>query len=84
MTDLYITKYALTSGIAVRKQVEIQANMAIVEHPDGLNGLAFYHGKEWHVTKEAALRDAESRRAKKIASLRKQIAKLEKLQFVID
>ena len=42
-----------------------------------------YHGegKEWHRTKEAALVRAEKMRQKKIASLKKQIEKLERMKF---
>lgn len=38
-------------------------------------------GNEWHRTPEAALARAEDMRAKKIASLRKSIAKLESIVF---
>jgi hypothetical protein len=45
------------------------------------------HGGQWHyqyefaLTEEAAIKKAEQRRLKKIASLKKQIAKLEALKF---
>ena len=43
----------------------------------------FFHGegKEWHRTKEAAIAKAEEMRQKKIAGLKKQIERLEKLEF---
>lgn len=40
-----------------------------------------FHGNEWHRTREEAVARAEQMRAAKIASLKKQIAKLEKLSF---
>lgn len=40
-----------------------------------------YIGKEAFKRREDAVADAEKRRAKKLASLRKQIAKLEALEF---
>lgn len=43
----------------------------------------YYHeeGKEWHRTKESAIAKAEEMRKKKIASLQKQIKKLENINF---
>jgi hypothetical protein len=38
-------------------------------------------GRQWHRTREAAVLIAESMRKKKIASLKQQIEKLEKLRF---
>lgn len=43
----------------------------------------YYHGEgnDWHRTKESAIAKAEEMRKKKIASLKKQIEKLEKMEF---
>ena len=38
-------------------------------------------GKDWHRTKESAVKRAENMRAAKIASMRKSIAKLEKMTW---
>lgn len=81
MPTLYITKYALSSGILEREQVDIDGRMAVVVEPGGLNRRGYYHGSDWHLTREAALADAEKRRVARIASLKKQIEKLEKLQL---
>lgn len=82
----YITKYALSQGIR-----KIDSDIARVEisslSPDLLvvysdkTRAEFFHKGEWFADKEQALQDAESRRQKKIASLKKQIAKLENLSF---
>ena len=82
---VWITKYALSkTGI-----FEIE-NASICE---GLYGkgmirdadvkFAYYHdeGKEWHRSYEAACVRAEQMRKAKIATLRKQIARLEALTF---
>lgn len=81
MTTLWITKYALTSGIYEREQIEIDGDMAIVLEPKSIGGKNYYHGKDWHVTRDAALARAEDMRLAKIASLEKQLVKLEKLNF---
>lgn len=76
----FITKYALTDGI---KEVEVEV---CDEYPGMVKGsglFALYHGegKEWHRTRESAVKKAEEMRVNRIASLKKQITKLEKLKF---
>jgi hypothetical protein len=80
---VYITKYSLTQGIE-----EIEATECGERYPGMIetreNGYtAYYHGegRQWHRSKEAAVEKAEKMRLAKIASLKKQIAKLEKLTF---
>lgn len=75
---VFITKYALTQGI-----FEIDAK----DHGGGMISMVDaqyptnYHKPDWHLTYEEALADARTRRNAKIASLEKQIAKLEELTF---
>lgn len=79
---VWITKYALTQGI-IEKEVR--------EGGKGFEGMivtkdkypACFHGegKEWHRTKESAIKEAEEMRKKKIESLKKQIKKLEVMKF---
>ena len=74
----WVTKYALTHNILrVNGEVchEINSNILLY----GKSGLA--KGKDWHRTAEAALYRADEMRAAKIESLRKSIARLEKLNF---
>ena len=77
---VWITKYALTSGI-FDVEAEQCVNIDAVSYmlPDCYRQYA-YSGN-WHKTFEAAVQRAEEMRAKKIASLKKQIEKLEKLRF---
>lgn len=77
MTTRYVTKYALSAGIT--KQVGRLT-------PDGIYFVYGRHGfirdrVDCFETMEAAVADAEVRRERKIASLKKQIAKLEKVTF---
>lgn len=76
---VFITKYALTSGI---KEMEVEEYYPGNVKRLGLNHDYFHgEGKEWHRTRESAMKKAEEMRVKKIASLKNQIVKLEKLKF---
>lgn len=77
---VWITKYALTKGV-FEMDVERQS-----EDGKSVYGKAWdqcYHGQgaEWHGSKGSAIARAEEMRKKKIASLEKQIKKLEKIRF---
>ena len=74
----WVTKYALSSGIEfVNGEVNHNVSSSMLSY--GVRCVA--HGKDWHRTPEAALARAEEMRTAKIASLKKQIAKLEKMTF---
>ena len=80
----YVSKYALTGGVS-----EVEG--AIVTGTSGTKyfkpvGQRYTHplltvGKDVHETREAAVEAAEFLRARKLASLRKQIAKIESISF---
>lgn len=80
----YITKYALTQGIievdrgSVR-EVEIKDGRLLFW--DKKSWMQVYSAGEWYTEKRMAVADAEHRKQKKIASLKKQISKLEAMQF---
>lgn len=75
----YITKYALTKGILEKEAEECGNGMIATREKWN----AYFHGegKEWHRTKEEAIKRAEEMRKKKICSLEKQIEKLERMKF---
>lgn len=77
---VWITKYALSDGIK-EKEVKQSDSFPEIVHEKDLYNSYYGDGKEWHRTKESALAKAEEMRKKRIASLRKQIEKLEKLRF---
>jgi len=89
MTTFYITKYVLSGGIFAIESEAVtnhwhQANQFSVK--DTRPGAASFHSfaeKEAFVSFDDARADALARRDKKVASLKKQIAKLEKLTFVV-
>lgn len=78
----YITKYALSQGIKTAEAQECGDDM--IEERGAAGGYTQYfhgEGKEWHRSREAAVKRAEEMRKKKIESLFKQISKLEKMSF---
>lgn len=80
METFFVTKYALTQGILEIKAIELKDGM--IKHID--RGHTVYYlgeGREWHRTKDEAVKKANELREKKLASLKKQIAKLEGLTF---
>jgi len=82
---VYVTKYAPTYGIIKREVIKKDGDCVIVRWPGWLNNEGCFCGDDWHKSEKAALARAEEMRSRKIASLRRQITKLEKLEFkVID
>lgn len=84
---VWISKYALTQGIEEKNAVvcsNINIDMIeIVNTEKHFIGNEYYHGegKEWHKTKEEAIKRAEELRLKKIKSVEKQLEKLKSLKF---
>lgn len=78
---VWITKYALTLGI-IEADAESTQSVGMIKLVGGRIH-DYYHGdgKEWHPTREGAVRKAEEMRLKKIQSLQKQISRLTKLKF---
>lgn len=74
---IWNTKYALTQGILEQDGEEVGSSMVMV----GPLYYLHYEGRDWHRTREAAVARAEEMRAKKIASLKKQLKKLEGMKF---
>lgn len=78
---VWITKYALTDGIIEEEAEPCGKDMIAVRNERALSSYFHGEGKNWHKTKESAIAKAEEMREKKIASLKKQIDKLEKIKF---
>ena len=81
---VWITKYALTKGIY---SADVVGNMGTgdtgvcVVDINGHNRQSYFFRNDWHKTKKAAIARAKEMRKKKIASLKKQIKKIEGLDF---
>lgn len=78
---VYITKYALTSGM-IEGELDVRDDgKSCYGKPEGYHYATGFYGKDFHLTKEAALLDCENRRVRKIQALNKQIKKLNLLSF---
>jgi hypothetical protein len=81
---IWVTRYALTRGL-YEIEAEIEEGGFACEIRDGrpmFSGFGFTgHHPDWHYTREHAIARAEQLRMVKIASLQKQIKKLEKMRF---
>ena len=77
---VFITKYCLTKGI---QEMDVEQWGPDTVGKIGALYPCYFHGegKEWHRTMELAISKAEEIRNKKIASLKKNIVKLESMKF---
>ncbi len=80
--DVWITRYALTSGVEKARANRCSRTPGMIAVRRGI-ATVYFHGKDWHETEKAALARANNMRLKKIAALGKQIAKLQKLDPVM-
>ena len=81
MPTFWITKYALTKGVYSFEAAEPVGILSLMQHPSYRHTYFHGEGRDWHRTESAAKECAAAMKAKKIASLKKQIAKLENLTF---
>lgn len=81
-TTAFITKYALTFGIIKREGEIADSGSFRYKDPEAWGQSSVWH-TDFRLTETEALDRAEDMRKKKIASLKKQIAKLEALTFII-
>lgn len=79
----FISKWALTGGIKEAGGVVVTGSSGKEYFkPDGTSYAALLVvGKDVHETRQSAVDAAESLRARKLASLRRQIAKIESISF---
>jgi hypothetical protein len=77
----WVTKYALSAGLNLVSMREVGNGMVKYQSPYGLTVYLHGEGREWHRDLPSAVKRAEEMKLKKIASLKKQIKKLEELKF---
>lgn len=77
---VWITKYALTDGLIERDVRCCKFGGIYGIWDDGKRCGSFDEG-EWFLDKQSAIQKAKEMRQKKIASLKKQIEKLERMRF---
>lgn len=79
----YITQYALTLGIIVCNTGHYNEDGYYVVRSGPHGPTSLFNKKEaWRTLEEARI-DAENRKSRKIASLKKQLAKLERLEVKV-
>lgn len=79
---VWITKFALTTGI-IERDVELRGDMVSWREPnDYATRFAHREGRDWHRSRSAATKRAEHMRREKIVSLRKSLSKYESMSFV--
>lgn len=77
---VWITKYAMTDGI-IEAEAEPCGFDIISASWDNGTRCNNFKGDEWWSRKKNAIEKAEEMRQEKIASLKKQIEKLERMRF---
>lgn len=86
VTTIFIHKYALSDGIRRANVAEIKEGSyedRKYRYVDMGRCVYLYEGKDWSLSEQEAVAVAEKARLKKIESLKKQIAKMEKMTFPI-
>lgn len=80
---IWVTKYALSAGIRECEldRFDTDQRYVFVHWAGAPNNRALFAGNDWHKTYAAALEQADTMRVAKIASPRKQIARLEQFSF---
>lgn len=79
----YVTKYALSKGHILRREGECQPSDPTRFRQEGAWVPSMRVGREVFFHEDEAMARADEMRTEKIASLKKQIARLEKLKFVV-
>lgn len=81
MKSLWISKYALTDGVKAADWDGHVSASGFVKPAGHQVWVLFKLGKDAHETEAEARKAAEAMRLAKIASLKKQVAKLEAMSF---
>lgn len=82
-TTYYVTKYWATKGIwevQGYRSASAPTMLVFVLH-DGVNGVGFAHGRDFHASLSDAYADLRRRAEKRIKTLQKQIDKITKLDI---
>jgi hypothetical protein len=79
---VWSTKYCLTTGIVAHEVTESEVSDGLVSYKDrGYTQYLHDEGRNWHRTREAASAHATTVLLKKIASVKKQLRRLEAMKF---
>lgn len=82
MTIIYVTKYALTTGVFTSDaSVSTDGKSAKFKDANGFNW--YLYGNDFQLTKSEALERAEEMRTRKLQSLNKQVKKISLMEFEV-
>jgi len=80
--EVWITKYALTQGIyKIMVEASIEETMVVQKKTGRMALNHYFHKPYWHLTREAAIEQAEAMRLKKLKTLKLQTMKFERMTF---
>lgn len=78
----YVTKYALTAGIMEVQDAEPTSSEGMISVRSlGIHTYFHGEGKDWHRTKDSAIKRAEEMRRRKLESMEKQKRRIEEIIF---
>lgn len=77
--DVWVTKFVLTQGI-FKCKAEVRPNDDLIKHI-GADVPTYYLKPFWHLTEKEAQEHARHLKEQKLKNLRKQIDKIEKMEF---
>ena len=79
---VYVTKYALTQGLFKTEATKTHDHTMIEVKGTGIARI-YYHGNDWHLEKEEAIKHCEKLREKEILKLERKIKKLKEKKFFL-
>lgn len=77
MTTIYVTKDCLNSGLVRKMEVEETSQEGMYK----LNNTTYFHKSDYRFSEKEAIEHANILRERKLTSLKKNIAKLEAMDF---
>ncbi len=85
LIKIWVTKYALTSGI-FEAMAEVEKNLKglarIPKNYKTSESAQYFDVNDWHLSEKEAFKRAEEMKVKKIVSLEKQVKKIKSLNFI--
>jgi len=82
LKTVYLTKYALTSGIEIHMaKVDVDGDSCNIEKNGKWAFSQNFYGKEWHLTEAEARKEFIAMKNRKTKSLKNQLAKIQEMTF---
>lgn len=80
---VYITKYALTTGVYIAEVNECDAPGMVEQPRTNKTYTQYFHGegKDWHKTKESAVNRVKVMKEAKLKAIQKQVDKINKISL---